>query len=42
LLEAIATHFGRKAAELGFRPPISNPAAQLLRSMGIEEVVGCD
>ena len=41
LLEALARHFQCSLKELGFRVPISKAAVRLLRSMGLEEVVGC-
>jgi ribosomal protein S18 acetylase RimI-like enzyme len=42
LLLAIAAHFGRSVGDLGFRVPISPAARQLLRSMGLREVLGCN
>ena len=41
LLEAMATHFNRGVAELGFWLPISDKAVSLLKSMGIDQVLGC-
>lgn len=41
LLEAIAAHFGRPVAEMGFWLPVFEEADAMLRSMGITEVAGC-
>jgi GNAT superfamily N-acetyltransferase len=40
LLNAIASHLGRQLAQLGFFFPISDSATGLLRSMGVDEVLG--
>jgi GNAT superfamily N-acetyltransferase len=42
LVIALAGHFGCSPGELGFRVPISKAAVQLLRSMGLDQVVGCN
>jgi GNAT superfamily N-acetyltransferase len=41
LLEATASHFRRRVAEMGFRLPIFEGAEAVLLSMGIKEVAGC-